>query len=200
MIGNDATLTTKQSYPDPALRKIVVNAFAHFDATFSSDIKIEFYPNRAEIASHRALYLTSLSEVLKGRQSFRNPNLVYVLNKFGYIENYATGLKKTTEAYSEFAQKLIYESTEHFFIVTLPNVNFKDEKQNDKVNEKVELKSKTQEILNLIKVNPQITREQIANQLNVSESTINRAIKELKDNGFIGEKEVAKTGSWKILK
>lgn len=104
VIGSDATLTTKQSYPDSALRKIVVNAFAHFDATFSSDIKIEFYPNRAEIASHRALYLTSLSEVLKGRQSFRNPNLVYVLNKFGYIENYATGLKKTTEAYSEFAQ------------------------------------------------------------------------------------------------
>ncbi len=79
-------------------------------------------------------------------------------------------------------------------------MNFKDEKQNDKVNEKVELKSKTQEILNLIKVNPQTTREQIANQLNVSESTINRAIKELKDNGFIGEKDVAKTGSWKILK
>ncbi len=162
VIGSDATLTTKQSYPDPALREIVVNAFAHFDATFPSDIKIEFYPDRAEIASPGALYRTSMNEVLKGRQSFRNPNLVYVLNKFGYIENYATGLKKTTEAYSEFAQKPIYESTEHFFIVTLPNVNFKDEKQNDKVNEKVELKSKTQEILNLIKVNPQTTREQIA--------------------------------------
>lgn len=200
VIGSDATLTTKQSYPDPALREIVVNAFAHFDATFPSDIKIEFYPDRAEIASPGALYRTSMNEVVKGRQSFRNPNLVYVLNKFGYIENYATGLKKTTEAYSEFAQKPIYESTEHFFIVTLPNVNFKNEEQNDKVNDKVKLKEKTQDVLGLIKANPQITREQIANQLNVSESTINRAVKELKDNGFIGEKEVAKTGSWKILK
>ncbi len=75
-------------------------------------------------------------------------------------------------------------------------MNFKDEEQNDKV----KLKGKTQDVLGLIKANPQITREQIVNQLNVSESTNNRAAKELKDNGFIGEKEVAKTGSWKILK
>ncbi len=104
VIGSAATLTTKQSYPDPALREIVVNELAHFDATFLLGIKIEFYPDRVEIASPGALYRTSMNEVLKGRQSFRNLNLVYVLNKFGYIENYAIGLKKTTEAYSEFAQ------------------------------------------------------------------------------------------------
>ena len=81
-------------YPDPSLREIVVNAFAHFDASFPSDVKIEFYPDRVEIASPGALYRTTMKEVLSGRQSFRNPNLVYVLNIFNYIENYATGLKK----------------------------------------------------------------------------------------------------------
>ena len=48
-------------------------------------------------------------------------------------------------------------------------MNFKDEEQNDKV----KLKGKTQDVLGLIKANPQITREQIVNQLNVSESTNN---------------------------
>lgn len=94
VIGNSATRTEVQSYPDPSLREIVVNAFAHFDASFPSDVKIEFYPDRVEIASPGALYRTTMKEVLSGRQSFRNPNLVYVLNIFNYIENYATGLKK----------------------------------------------------------------------------------------------------------
>lgn len=67
-------------------------------------------------------------------------------------------------------------------------MNFKDEEQNDKV----KLKGKTQDVLGLIKANPQITREQILNQLNVSESTNNRAVKELKDNGFIGVKRSRK--------
>ena len=147
-----------------------------------------------------SLYQTSMNEVLKGRQSFRNQNLVYVMNKFGYIENYATGLKKTTEAYLGYAQKPIYESTEHFFVVTLPNVNYEKKEQNDNVNDEVKLKPNTQNVLKAIKENVFITREKIAEQCKISRATVDRCLKELKDNGFIGEKEVAKTGSWKILK
>lgn len=121
---------------------------------------------------------------------------MYVLNKYGYIENYATGLKKATEAYLGYVQRPIYESTEHFFVVTLPNVNYTD----GKVNDEVKLKPNTQNVLKAIKATPFVTREKIAEQYKISRAIVDRCLKELKDNGFIGEKEIAKTGSWKILK
>ena len=93
---------------------MVVNAFGHMDFSFPSDIKIEFYKDRVEVSSPGSLYRTTIEEVLKGKQSFRNPNLIYVLSKFNYIENYATGIKRTNAAYETSKEKPIYDVTENF--------------------------------------------------------------------------------------
>ncbi len=201
VIGNSATRTEVQSYPDPSLREIVVNAFAHFDASFPSDIKIEFYLDRVEIASPGALYRTTMKEVLSGRQSFRNPNLVYVLNKFNYIENYATGLKKTLAAYAPYDKKPKYESTDHFFVVTLPNVNY-DTIENDTEKETVNdtVNDTVKQVLNCIKNNNAITIAVIMKELGKSRPTITRAIAELKEKGYIERIGPDKSGSWKVLR
>lgn len=122
VIGSDATRTEIKSYPGLSLREAVVNAFAHFDPTFPSDIKIEFYPDRVEIGSPGALYRTSMRSVLSGRQSFRNPNLVHILNKLNFIGNYGAGLKKILSAYKNYPAEPKIEPTDNFFAVTLPNV------------------------------------------------------------------------------
>ncbi len=103
---------------------MVVNAFGHMDFSFPSDIKIEFYKDRVEVSSPGSIYRTTLEEVLKGKQSFRNPNLIFVLSKFKYIENYATGIKRTNAAYEESGLKPVYDVTENFFTAILPNVNY----------------------------------------------------------------------------
>lgn len=229
VIGGDAVRTETQSYPDPALREIVVNAFAHFDAAFPSDVKIEFYPDRVEIASPGPLYRISIKEVLSGRQSFRNPNLVHVLNKFNYIENYATGLKKTMTAYACSSRKPVFESTENFFVVTLPNVNYEEtclaagnlrtltndpvnptgdpvKSAGDPVNDLVNptgtdnLSEDAKKILAEIKRNAKITRNDLAVILGKTLSTVRRRIFELKENGYIERIGSDKSGEWRILK
>lgn len=75
-----------------------------------------------ESGSPGSLYRTTIKDVLGGRQSFRNPNLVYVLNKFNFIENYATGLKKILSACSKYPVRPKIETTDNFFIGTLTNV------------------------------------------------------------------------------
>ena len=129
-VGSDLTRTETQSYPEPSLWEMVVNAFGHMDFSFSYDIKIEFYRDRVEISSPGSLYRTTLDEVLKGRQSFRNPDLMYVMNRFKYIENYATGIRRTNAAYARSGVKPVYDVSENFFTVILPNLNFRknDEK------------------------------------------------------------------------
>ena len=205
VIGNSATRTEVQSYPDPSLREIVVNAFAHFDASFPSDIKIEFYPDRVEIASPGALYRTTMKEVLSGRQSFRNPNLVYVLNKFNYIENYATGLKKTLAAYAPYDKKPKYESTDHFFVVTLPNVNYNVHVPDtvpvnvpDTVLDKLD--SDSAAIIQAMRNEPNVTRQRLAQIIGKTTKTVGRKIAELKEKGYIERIGSDKLGSWKVLR
>ncbi len=123
-IGSELARTEVQSYPDPSLREMVVNAFGHMDFSFPSDIKIEFYKDRVEVSSPGSIYRTTIEEVLKGKQSFRNPNLIFVLSKFKYIENYATGIRRTNAAYEKSGLKPLYDVTENFFTAILPNVNY----------------------------------------------------------------------------
>lgn len=208
VIGNSATRTEVQSYPNPALREIIVNAFSHFDASFPSDIKIEFYPDHAEIASPGTLYRTTMKEVLSGRQSFRNPNLVYVLNKFNYIENYATGLKKTLAAYEPYDKKPEYISTDNFFVVTLPNVNY-DENVLDGTENGTEIGTEngteklddvSAKILQAIRENPDITRQELIVLIGKAARTIARKINDLKENGYIERIGSDRKGYWKVLK
>ena len=209
VIGNSGTRTEVQSYPAPSLREIVVNAFAHFDAGFPSDVKIEFYSDHVEIASPGALYRTTMKEVLSGRQSFRNPNLVYVLNKFNYIENYATGLKKTLAAYDPYTVSPKYESTEHFFVVTLPNVKWigiEEENVPEKVLENVldhvpeHLSEDAKKILDAIRGNPEITKNELAIVIGKTIKTVGRKLSELKKNGWIKRVGSDRKGYWKVEK
>lgn len=112
------------SYPEPSLREMIINSFMHLQLDAPSNIKIEFFPDRVDIGSPGTLFQATLDEVLNGRQSFRNPNLVYIFDQLGYIENYATGFSKTTLAYEPFEQKPEFIPMTNFFLVRLPNVNY----------------------------------------------------------------------------
>lgn len=54
-------------------------------------------------------------------------------------------------------------------------------------------------VLKTIASNPNITIEEIDREMQVSEKTIERAIKFIKDNGIIERVGSTKTGHWKIL-
>lgn len=185
------------------MREIIVNAFAHFDPSYNSDIKIEFYPDRVEIASPGSLYKTTMKEILSGRQSFRNPGLINVLSKFNYIENYATGLKKTAMAYKKYKTKPIFEATEHFFVVILANVNFsnKIEEEVDDLTEMMKREdSDYRRIIEEIKRDPYISRNELSEKIGKSKSTVYRKIVILKSAGYILPRNKKSGGHWKIIK
>ena len=112
------------SYPEPSLREMIINSFMHLQVDAPSNIKIELFQDRVDIGSPGSLYQTTLDEVLSGRQSFRNPNLVYLFDQLGYIENYATGFSKTSTAYAPYEQKPEFIPMTNFFLVRLPNINY----------------------------------------------------------------------------
>ena len=56
-----------------------------------------------------------------------------------------------------------------------------------------------QKVLDLLKVNPKITRIEIAESLGTSDSTIKRALKNMTDSKLIERIGSLRAGEWKVL-
>ena len=70
--------------------------------------------------------------------------------------------------------------------------------QNEPVNEPVN--ERQQAILSTMKQNPSITRENLANKLDVSIATFKRELTSLRKKGYISRRGSDKNGQWIILK
>ena len=97
-------------------------------------------------------------------------------------------LNGTNRLFNDNENHVEFYATETHFSVVIYNANYRDDKANDKVNDKVKLSDNTEKILNAIINKPSITRKELAEVISKKESTVNRAIRELKDQGYIAEK------------
>ena len=71
--------------------------------------------------------------------------------------------------------------------------------QNVPVNDPVKLNKTENQILQLIKNNPNITQKEIADILKLSEKTIKRNTNKLKEKGLLRRIGADKNGYWKII-
>ena len=114
------------SYPGASLREAILNAVAHTNYFIRSNIKIEFYDDKVKITNPGGIYQATLEQILDGVQTYRNPGLVNILSKLHYIENFGSGIPRILEAYENSDRKPIFEPSENFFILKLPNMNYGD--------------------------------------------------------------------------
>lgn len=125
IINGKPTRTEIPSYNARSAREAILNCYCHKDFSRSSNIKVEFFDDRCEIISPGGFYdgLT-LEQALDGLQSFRNPNLVKLLFKLDYIENYASGLSRIFKEYKKINLEPVIKTTIAMFKLTLPNRNY----------------------------------------------------------------------------
>lgn len=105
-------------------------------------------------------------------------------------------IKITKNSYLYSGKPPIFEDKEMFRVI-IPLL--RDEKLDEK--DLINLANDTlNDTLNLLKINPSIRQKDIAIKLRVSEVTIKRNVKELKEKGYIKREGSKKTGHWKVLK
>lgn len=197
-----------QSFPGPSLRESILNALCHTDFFIRSNIKIEFFIDRVEITSPGNIYGGyTLEEILNGRQTLRNPVLVNLLDKLDFVENYATGLERTIEAYNNYEWKPKFEVTNNSFRVILPNLNYYKNNLDNKLSKNLDFKNLNPaqlsnlqtKILELIKKNINISIQEIAEAVGKDRSTVLRNIKRLKEINLLKRDSSKKTGSWMLF-
>ena len=199
-----------KSFPGVSLREAILNAICHADYSFPSNIKIEFFRDKAQISNPGPIYKYSLNEVLRGQQSFRNPGLVKILHMLGFIENYGKGLKRINEAYQNEEYKPILDNLEHSFIVELPDLNYfktKNDWQNvsnvtndvSNVSNNVinrENLSDEDKIIEAIRKSPNIKQTKLAEIIGKSNRTVARVIENSPRIRRVGSN---RTGHWEIV-
>ncbi len=178
----------KRDYPEEALREAMLNAIVHRDYSFSASTLVSVYADRLEFVSIGGLLEgVAIDDIMLGLSVCRNPKLAAVFYRLNLIEAYGTGMQKIMEAYRDCSRKPSIEVTNNAFKISLPNMNIDYEAETASGSE--------QKILSYLKNHEFITRSEVDNLLNVSQSTSSRIIKRM-----IQERLISQEGSGRRIK
>lgn len=156
----------------------------------------EVFKDRIEFVSVEGLVPgMELEDIMVGLSVCRNQNLANVFYRLKLIEAYGTGMRKIIKAYKTQEAQPVIESTKNAFKIILPNINMESEEKkilseqitlNKQLEEKTEkLQNRESEILEYIKMNGEITREDAEELLGISASTTLRILKKMVEDGIL---------------
>ena len=149
----------------------------------------------------------TLENIKQGMVAKRNKITVEILDKLDAIENYASGVRRIFKDYIGFDKQPEYSISDNGIIVTLYNMNY-NEKENVGINEaqneaqndgkKLDLNSRKNLIMNIIRENDKITRKEIISKIGISKATLERDLAELRRDNKIEYIGSSKNGKWII--
>ena len=178
----------KRDYPPEALREALLNAMTHRDYSFSGSTLISIFDDRIEFVTIGGLVRgLTFNDIMLGVSALRNQNLANVFYRLKLIEAYGTGILKINESYSDCDVKPLFEVTDNAFKITLPNINYAGErKELPTVPAKVKGKDTRKElVLKLVKQQGSITRKDVEDGLNISQSTAILLLREMVESGLL---------------
>lgn len=217
-LGTDGKFETIKGYPDFSIEEGIVNSVIHRDYSISgTDIHIKMFSDRLEIHSPGKLPGLVKIHNMRNVHFSRNPQIASVLADYKYVKELGEGVDRM---YKEMAKNgnPLPEYGENDFMIKLvlksnPNVmqlssiqqamgrlNRKTEQKNrTKKNKSKESIEKTErKVLEEIRNNANISREEIAGKLSLSPSTVQRRLNSLRKKGKIERIGPDKGGYWKV--
>ncbi len=200
--------------PRAAVREALMNAFAHRDWQSTGAVVIDIYNDAVEIISP-GWFINGQDpdRHLAGEDNSsvsRNPLISKTLYRSGDIEAYGTGIKRIKDEcdaanikveYVEVPSgtKLVFHRNDPFgqsLVIDPLGDKLSDDSLNDSLFDS--LSERDSRVLRVIAEDPKSTAAQISKKLKMSESTANRAMKSLQEQGLITRDGSKKTGKWII--
>jgi ATP-dependent DNA helicase RecG len=114
---------TEWFYPWEAFRETVINALAHRDWTKSVDIEVTNYSDRLEVISPgRLINSMTVSKMIAGQRSPRNPLIMEILRDYGYVEARGMGIRTKVIPLMKSHNKTtpVFEAAEDYLKTILP--------------------------------------------------------------------------------
>ncbi|MCD7751785.1 MAG: winged helix-turn-helix transcriptional regulator [Lachnospiraceae bacterium] len=192
-------------FDNKAFREAVINAVLHNKWTSWNEPMISVFSDRIEILSRGTIPAAQTMEgFFLGESIPVNEKLSEIFLQLHISEKSGRGVPKITETYGRDA----FTFREHSIVVTIPfdrvdegekkGKNKGENKSKNKGENKTLLNARRQIILAEMRDNPNITTEELHRILGVSETSVNRNLSFLKENGYVERIGSKKTGYWKV--
>lgn len=187
-------------YDMDSVNEALVNAIVYNDYRIASPL-VSFFDDRLEIISHGGLSLgLTKEEFFKGISKPINEPLANIFKRLGLIKQKGYGVQTIVKKYGIEA----FNIREYYINVIIPfnkevianhgSLSGEISGINDGLNKKEE------QILLLLKNNPELSTEKLSNQLNIPFRSVQRYISNLKAKGIVKRIGSKKTGYWEILR
>lgn len=203
IIDDDGKRTDIPHYPMKALREAIANALIHRDYSTNTDgayIYLRIFDDRIEILNPGDLYGNNRLENLGSDNMLevRNNTIIRLLeDTTDIVENRHTGIATMRDE----MKKMNLPEPEFETLRGTFKVTFKKEKQETTAQNITENCTDNEiKLLELLKINPNITQVELSNKLNVSRRTISTLLANLKEKKKIERVGSDRKGYWKILK
>ena len=204
--------------PIVSIREAIMNSLCHKSMISKQDIEIAIYRNRIEIYNPGQFPEDYTPEDYiegKGKSILRNKLIGQTLFLSHEVETFGTGIRRIFEECKKNDVKVEFKMDKLGFTVIfyrktneelkyvatkVPNKNITMNLENGTVNGTVSgtVKSTKKIIINTLKLNPNITQNQITKITSIPLRTVKRIMKELKEQKIIERIGSDKKGYWKI--
>lgn len=165
-----------------AMREAIINAIVHNDYSYENMPTIRLFEDHIEIISVGGLPEgIEKEEFLNSYISPKNPQLMKIFRDLALVEHMGTGIFRILSVYD----KSIYTFTPNFIKVSIPFDRLNNIEKN--VNKSKRLTGRQEKILSFIESYEKYTQQEIANELNISRSTVVREINYLIKLGIISK-------------
>lgn len=212
---------TVTDYPHWAIRELLMNAICHRDYEGNGPIQFYQYDDRIEILNPGGLYGKANAANFPWVNDYRNGVVAEAMKVLGFVNRFSRGvlrvedeLKANNNGIPDFKLHL---ETAFLVVVKLSNNSVSAGTNlnadvipsdfggiNDGINDgKTGMPVITdlhKSVYQTVCMKPTIKYTELADNIGVSESSITRAIRELKEYGYIARRGARKSGQWVILR
>ena len=136
----------------------------------------------------------------------KNPKIAKVFSQMGIVEELGSGMRKMfkyTPLYANGKEPVIEEQDvyriEIPYIPTLQGSTFDTTQKSTQKSAQKSTQKSTQKILDLIRENPYVTTQEMADSIGIIRRTIAKHIKSLQEKGIIKRIGPDKRGYWKVI-
>lgn len=209
----DGSLSRKEfpEVPVDAVREAIINAFGHRTIESMQAVEVAMYKSFIDIYSPGKFpdgvtpeqFITQALKPIR-----RNPLITRTLYYSKDMESFATGLKRIYEVCTNAGVKVEFLMEEYGFTVrfhrhcgagwnqaeTMEDIQSATDSLNCTLNGT--LKTKKATLKDLIRLNPKVTRKQMADALGICLRTVQRILNEMDDVYFTGG---GRNGHWEII-
>ncbi|OGG95496.1 MAG: transcriptional regulator [Candidatus Lambdaproteobacteria bacterium RIFOXYD2_FULL_50_16] len=206
---------TRRLWNAIALREAIINALIHNDYTNEAVPKIELFSDRIEITSAGSIPPgLAEEEFFSGYSSPRNKVLMRVFKDLGFVEQLGSGMPRILKSYPRESFAITPNFIRAQFPIDPLALEIEHEQRNEEKNtgKNIEQEQKdkgkstgkntgnrSDQIIQLITEDPSITIAAIAEAFGLGVSTVEKQIKQLKDEGRLERVGGRKEGKWILI-